>query len=118
MKNGQQAHLWFHCCNQYAGRVWLVGLYIGDTAKEARKWYHGNGKGGITGNGSIEGLRWSMETVVKVITLLPTEDMVCIEGEDERRLSLYKKMYHRKLAEMTANGAEWKYCEVTVGNFV
>lgn len=117
LRNGQQAHLWFHCANKYNGRLWLVGLYIGATAKAARKWYHSNGKGGITGNGSIEGLRWAMETAVKVITLLPKEDMVCIEGEDERRLSLYRKMYHRKLKELVVSGAEWEYCEVTVGNF-
>lgn len=113
LRNGQQAHLWFysHHCLWGQGRGWNIGLYIGDSAKDARKWFMSNGKGGITGTYSIEGLKWAMETVAHVANRLPLQDTIYIEAADSRRGHLYRLMLDKMLIQFDKKG--YRHCRIS-----
>lgn len=110
LKDGQIAHLWMTRYWENNSYYWNVGLFIGDTDKQARLWYSGKKTFDITGLGNTEGIFWAIKMVGLCANLLPNRDTIIINGQDGRRARLYLKLVKREVLKFEKE--DWRSCTV------
>lgn len=111
LSNGQWLYIWFgrRRVNDKQQKVkprypdtkivylWSVAIYIGDSPKDARRWYDldrnkrmGSSKMRITGKCGLEGLKKALDHIIYFCENLKERDEMHIYCDDKRRFSAYR----------------------------
>ena len=93
LSNGQYMNLFFACYPHQSGiHVWTTGLFIG-TKKEGNAFWTGKkGNLKITGKCGLEGLKKSLDYILKFTSSLKENEELKVGWEDERRQLAYRRL--------------------------
>lgn len=72
---------------------WHIGLFIGGTRKQANLWFTKRSKKyktGITGDGSLTGLRWAKDIILRFVDALNKNEELVIGWDDSKRGRAYQ----------------------------
>jgi hypothetical protein len=74
---------------------WHVGVFIGNSHKQANKWYNHNSKrtkDQQTGNCGLEGLNTAMKIILNFVQALQMNEELIVFWTDQKRQRAYKRL--------------------------